>query len=307
MKELRVSYYTIAVYVQTILEMPRPPSRATSPTHLFILSRFSSRARSNTNPPHPSQPLIDQRTLAAAFQTIDAKYRIAWECADLLIELGTGSNSSEAGQSAHTIAATPASGTAKPTPTPAPERQKNRERAVTLAGDEGKPDFTNMGSGAGSSPMTDNLPLANAPALLSWRASTGRHDLGQRQLFLLKEMLNNAESARDGTRPGILEAAADAWGWDTGEGMESSLTLSMEESVVASVSSPTKTQRVSRLGMTGIRDMLRSLTRSHAHMHVPPVPILSAAQSSTTLSTESCDVQSRYGDNHPYNAIGPTL
>ncbi|KAI5119246.1 hypothetical protein M0805_008797 [Coniferiporia weirii] len=309
MKELRAGYYMLATQVQDILETPPLPTRATSPTNLFNLSRSSSRARSNTNPVHPPPPLIDHRTLATSFQTIDSKYRIAWECADLLIELGTGSSSLETAQSAP---ATTVPATGKAALNPAPDRQKNRERAVTLAGDEGKPDFSGMGSGPGSSPKTGNPP----PALLSWRASTGRHDLGQRQLFLLKEMLNNAESAREGTRPDILDAAAYErshlatqwnWGWDAGEGMESSLTLPTDESgAAASVTSPAKTRRYSRLGMTGFRDMLRSLTRSHAHARMS-APAMEGAQSSTTLSTESSfDTQSRHGENQSYNTVaGP--
>jgi hypothetical protein len=40
----------------------------------------------------------------------------------------------------------------------------------------------------GGSPLTS--PLTSRPSM-SWRASMGRHDLSQRQLVLLREMLNN--------------------------------------------------------------------------------------------------------------------
>ena len=88
MKELRSNYYTLATQIQSKLEIPRPPSRTTSPTTFFNFSRPVSRARSNTNPPPP--PRIDYGLLALSFRTIDSKYRVAWECAELLIDLGTG-------------------------------------------------------------------------------------------------------------------------------------------------------------------------------------------------------------------------
>ncbi|KAH8109655.1 hypothetical protein DFH11DRAFT_1515349, partial [Phellopilus nigrolimitatus] len=283
MRELRTTYYTFAQQIQTMLDTPSSPSRATSPTNLFNLPRPASRARSNTSPSSP--PTIDCRSLVASIQIIDSKYAIAWECAELLIELGTGS-------APEPVQPTPVAGASKSAP--ASSRQKNRERAVTLAGDEGKPDLAEM------SPKTASPPLASPPALLSWRASTGRHDLGQRQLFLLKEMLNNAEPAKEGAKFDIPESEqlVSQWGWD--EGMDSTLTLPTEESGHTNASSPTKKKRrSSRLGMTGIRDMLRSLKRNHVRASRPE-----GTQSSATVSTESSfDSHQKHHENHPYNTV----
>lgn len=282
MKDLRSNYYTLATQIQAMLEYPQQPSRATSPTAFFNFSRPVSRARSNTNPPPP--PRIDYGLLALSFRTIDSKYRIAWECAELLIDLGTGA----------TTGIPPDTSPPPSLPTsksdPASVRGKNRERAITLAGDEGKPAL------AGIDPkMRDPFP-ATPPALLSWRASTGRHDLNQRQLFLLKEMLNNAESAKEGAALEIPEPGAFAPHWRLGEGMESNLTLPTEESASASNISPQKKRPSSKLGMTGIRDMLRSLKRNHSRANQAD-----PAQSSTTLSTESSlNTQARNCENYPY-------
>ncbi|EFI26550.1 hypothetical protein CC1G_15763 [Coprinopsis cinerea okayama7 len=75
------------------------------------------RKRSNTNPdqaqpPQPTQPILsaqDQankaayKDLATAFYTINSKYRISWECAELLVELGsTGASGGGGGGSATT-------------------------------------------------------------------------------------------------------------------------------------------------------------------------------------------------------------
>lgn len=282
MKELRTNYYNLATQVQTMLEYPQPPSRATSPNTFFNFSRPVSRARSNTNPPPP--PRIDYGLLALSFRTIDSKYRIAWECAELLIDLGTGATTGIPPD------ASPPASLPTSKSDPASVRVKNRERAITLAGDEGKPVLAGIDSNS-----RDPFP-ATPPVLLSWRASTGRHDLNQRQLFLLKEMLNNAESAKEGVALEIPEPGSFPPNWRLGEGMESNLTLPTEESASASNASPQKRRPSSKLGMTGIRDMLRSLKRNHSRASQPD-----AAQSSTTLSTESSmNTQARNYENYPY-------
>ena len=163
------------------------PHRVLPPPSFFNLPRPLSRPRSNTNPTANDPPAPQ---LASAFYTINSKYRISWECAELLIELGSG------------MAGTTAT-TAPPTSVSAPamrsggsiDGKKSRERAITLAGDEArsKPPTPTPGSSAGMN--TDpSPPLASPPSLL-WRTSTGRHDLSQRQLVLLKEMLNNPDSS----------------------------------------------------------------------------------------------------------------
>src|SRR6266852_5699675 len=60
------------------------------------------------------------------------------------------------------------------------ESRKNRERAITLAGD-------------GPKPPTFNIPPTADPRNLAWCASTGWNDLSQRQLVILPEMLYNPD------------------------------------------------------------------------------------------------------------------
>ncbi|EJC99412.1 uncharacterized protein FOMMEDRAFT_142737 [Fomitiporia mediterranea MF3/22] len=284
MQELRSSYLLIASQIQSILDAPRPPSRAASPTgSLFGLSRSNSRARSNTNPPPP--PSIDYKGLARGFRAIDTKYSIAWECADLLIELGTGNVAEPSTKPVTTITQTE-----NDTVT---GRSKNRERAVTLAGDEGKPDLSLTNGHSPKSPAG-----GSSPVLASWRATSGKHDSGYRQLYLLREMLNNAESVKDGAQLDIPDVPQWA---TTDEAMDSSLTLPTDESAVTSPrpSSPAKKKRPSRL--VGIRDMLRSLKRSTARA-LQNQPEGNVMNSSTTISTESSfkNNHPRRMENHPY-------
>jgi hypothetical protein len=69
--------------------------------------------------------------------------------------------------------------------------KKSRERAITVAGDEARSKPPTPTSGSSGGVNTNPSPPLASPPSLSWRASTGRHDLSQRQLVLLKEMQNN--------------------------------------------------------------------------------------------------------------------
>ena len=157
------------------------------------------------------------KSLVEAFWNITSKYRISWECAALLIELGSGSGGGDGG----VMSAPPSAAT---TSVSAPVIQqhlagtgegkmsslKERERAITLVGDESKPSTTPptqnetqtqsqpssaVFSMTGSSSILGGVQVANdtssGPPSMSWRASTGRHDLSKRQLMLLREILNN--------------------------------------------------------------------------------------------------------------------
>ena len=84
--------------------------------------------------------------------------------------------------------------------------------------------------------------------------------LNQRQLFLLHDMLNKSDSS-----PTMLanlqipeEGTAVNRGWRWGEAMSSTITLPSEDSGRNSSSAK---RRYSRMGMSDLRDMLRSLTR----------------------------------------------
>ncbi|KAJ3750420.1 hypothetical protein DFH05DRAFT_1467183 [Lentinula detonsa] len=331
--------------------------------------------------PHPDT----YKHLAAAFYTINSRYKIAWECAELLIELGggpasameegTGSSPGVINESVHPSSVSgnvfhgrPPTSTSAPTAlgsVGSSQAKKSRERAITLSGDEsssskpgtptpdaGLPNYFSPLSGptSGSTSMAANTSTFNsAPASMpnmAWRASTGRHDLNQRQLLLLREMLNNpdstfvSESVPPGqqplqpppsshrtqfdesmnspmlTTPSALPTATDEvnreWRW--GEGMNSStITLPSEESSVPSgfgldrlgaggiSSNPDdphgnkknrKTSRSSRLrGMSGLRDMLRSLTRNQNHQSNLMNASTMVPPSTTSLGTEESSIE----------------
>ena len=179
---------------------------------------------------------VAYKRFVEAFWGINYKYRVSWQCAELLIELGNGSSGGD-GDGSGVISAPPSTST---TSALAPVIQqhlsgaggegqifnlKGRERAITLAGDESKHSTTpplsptahhepqthcqsqpssaivstgsdSMTSGMHSENATSNggPPLAS-PLSMSWRASTGGHDLSQRQLVLLREILNSHGSA----------------------------------------------------------------------------------------------------------------
>ncbi|KAF6751947.1 hypothetical protein DFP72DRAFT_906614 [Ephemerocybe angulata] len=218
-------------------------------------------------PTSSSSPLVSSQAaykeLATALYTINSKYRISWECAELLIELGGGTKDSAdgAGSDNTNSKGNPISPTATAGPShsgisnmasasavalpvsvsPGMQRStsKNstRERAVTLAGDDRSPtpvsrpgsrvgsygashnhyapplssplhSSTGGGFDAGivnassSTPAVPAVPSAMGPpgpplaSPSNWRASTGRHDLSQRQLTLLKEMLSQEGPVR---------------------------------------------------------------------------------------------------------------
>ena len=165
------------------------------------------------------------------------------------------------------------------------------------------PDSKSMTGGIHSGNATSNggpppaSPIAS-PRSMSWRASTGRHDLSQRQLVLLREMLNNngdasivCSSDNEGglPPPPHLPIPADEsylstaspypspysqfvnrdWRW--GDARNSTITLSEDqESGFGSEGrgrdrkmDKEKKRRSVKLGMGGIRDMLRSLKKGH--------------------------------------------
>jgi serine/arginine repetitive matrix protein 2 len=255
--------------------LPSPESApATAPPRsasaAFFQPRSRSRQRSNTNPisvPGPRQDLND------ALVALGMKYRIYWECADILIELGGGSSGSASGaqMQRESTSAPAVSNACSSSSSSSNPRPKGRERAITLAGDESKPQPIAVAGLNGVSGSGTHNP--------AWRASTGRHDLNTRQLVLLKEMLGNPDSqvqegpvtARSAPSPGLGSmytgtAVNRQWKW--GDVMSSTLTLPSEESTPTDVlsSDPAEAQqqkkRVSRVA-AHMRDMLRLLKRKH--------------------------------------------
>ena len=331
-----------------------PLQRATSPSFFanlsFKASRSRNRPRSNTNPTPPAtlqpEPSTRQsieltrsqnayKELSVAFYSINSRYRISWECADLLIELGGAGGSNTASANDSVISAPPTSTSAPIVPLSQAPRsvgtKKSRERAITLAGDETKPTPTlSTISGSNSLPgstlhanrTSSDPPLASPPSN-SWRASTGRHDLSQRQLVLLREMLNNSNAAtsangdshlsipEESVRPPMHSLHAINRDWRWGDARNSTITLPSEESAGLCYDGSYRTsiererdrkRRSGRLGMAGLRDMLRALKR-HAESgnggpdgpSSPPASQIlpkegrlpSMTQSTTSLSTES--------------------
>ncbi|KAJ7138187.1 hypothetical protein C8R44DRAFT_766994 [Mycena epipterygia] len=308
LKELQGTYQTLVLEVQGILDMhvlhpsqlkekEKEPTRVSSPT-------FFKRHRSNTSSSNPNvpSPAIQQQTqaqtqqqaykqLASAFYTINSKYRISWECAELLIELGGGGSASSPPS---TSTSAPAMQSVGGSDGLRSGKSKARERAITLQDDAKVPVPPSPAplTTAASVGAVPGPPLAS-PSNLAWRASTGRNDLSQRQLLLLKEMLGSPvpggpddSFAEDGIPEEVIAAVAAAgstnnvnrdWRW--GDAMNSTVTLPSEESgVQGGASAKQKKRRSSRLRMSGIREMLRSLTKGGT----PPVPV-----SSTSVSTES--------------------
>ncbi|KAF4580023.1 hypothetical protein EYR36_001843 [Pleurotus pulmonarius] len=303
LKDLQAEYHSLVLEVQGILDAqaqafahqpPATQSRSISPT----IFPFGRRHRSNTNPsntPGSASPHHNYKQLASAFYTLNSKYRITWECAELLMELAGGAQPSATSGPTSSVSAPVVPGVGA-------SGLKGRERAITLAGDESKPPTPTPGSAPSSS--QHGPPLAS-PTNMAWRASTGRHDLSQRQLVLLKEMLNNADSSFVGDDVITEEARASStmvnreWKW--GDAMNSTVTLPSEEtSASASASVAAKKRRSSRLGMTGLRDLLRSLKRGHTETIIPPpLPIPS---STLSFSTEE-SLDSRDGHRYPHPHI----
>ncbi|KAJ8585692.1 hypothetical protein M405DRAFT_935862 [Rhizopogon salebrosus TDB-379] len=269
LKELQTLYHHLVVEVQTVLESASL-SRATSPP-MMHLARPRSRLRSNTE---PRSSFSEHKQLTAALNAITIKYRIPWECAELLIELGGGTPSP----------ASPPTSVSAPTVQAELDLRKNRERAVTLSGDESKPPPVFVASGSSN----------------FWPASTGRHDLSQRQLVLLRDILNST----DGALPNDVLTQEEPlvnrqWRW--GDAMSSTVTLPSEEFMQGPHDG--KKRRYSRLGMSGLRDMLRSLKRTHSvQSPLPlPLPMQPPPASTTSLSTQSsigCQSHHHYSHAH---------
>ena len=269
-----------------------------------------------------------------AFCSINYKYRVSWECAELLIELGSGSVGADS-DGGGVVSAPPSATTSVSAPAIQQHlagtggegtvfNLKGRERTITLAGDESKQSTTpplsptanyepetqyqslppsaivstvsnsiSVGidtcdtTSNGGSPLTGPL---TSPSSTSWRASTGRHDLSQRQLVLLREMMNNNGDAnvvgafdnegellpppaeeglelRPSTYPSPYSQVVNRdWKW--GDARNSTFTFSEDQESGIGVGGDGKVDKGKRrrsvkLGMGGIRDMLRSLKKGH--------------------------------------------
>ena len=339
------------------VEKPLSPSTSSPKFFTQLKSRPKTRARSNTvgstthSPDVLDSASLDDAVTASqvaykrfleAFWSINYKYRVSWECAELLIELGSGSSGGD-GDGGGVISAPPSAAT---TSVSAPAIQqhlasaggegntfnlKGRERAITLAGEhsttpplsptthhesqtqcQSQPSSAIISTGSNSmpggihsgNPANNGGPQLASPPSMSWRASTGRHDLSQRQLVLLREMLNNnggasvvdASDNEGGLRPSPLPphfptpAEEDPelrpstvspypspysqfvnrdWKW--GDARNSTITFSEDQESEFGAEGgrrdrkmdKEKKRRSGKLGMGGIRDLLRSLKKGH--------------------------------------------
>ncbi|KIM35749.1 hypothetical protein M413DRAFT_325892 [Hebeloma cylindrosporum] len=345
LKELQLTYQALVRDVQGIIEsnlhlqppsqpspallpLPIQPTSSSSSTGFFSQLKVKTRGRSNTNPTPDEISLVQSqreqrerereqqrvsryKELAAAFYTLNSKYRISWECAELLIELagGGGAGAGDSGGTGAGISTTTSwggvGGTAPPAEflLPSPNeimggagagadlgvgmggKKRSRERAITLAGDEAKPTPSSSSSiPAALSASSSSMPSNNANN--SWRASTGRHDLSHRQLVLLREMLNNSNATADVTTtatPEDVEAEVEElvmmpshlnreWRW--GDAGNSTVTLPSSE--VEEQQQRGGKRRSGR--MSGIRDMLRALKRSAGATTASPPPLPATEQ-----------------------------
>lgn len=216
---------------------------------------------------------------------LEHEYGIWWECAELLVELGGGSGAGTASNPNLAAHATLTLNT--PVAGPFKELAAGGEppsvlRHMTSMSEPGSIFEQALPAAATSK----GPPQASPPHPSQWRASTGRHDLSARQLRLLKDMLNTPD-------PASLPYAAGPYGHGPGyphlhpypysvaepEGGQpwaawnpSALTLPSEESSTdphgpgaASVvkgEGKQKKRRVNRLGMLGLREILRGLKRN---------------------------------------------
>ncbi|KAF9652806.1 hypothetical protein BDM02DRAFT_3266153 [Thelephora ganbajun] len=280
LKELQGTYSSLILEIHTILHAesrpmtPAVPSRSTSPVNFFTPRR---RSRSNATTMPPSAQI---RTITTSMTELQSKFAITWECAELLIELGGGSTvpsriSKVQSKSSLASKVFPTSNSAPPEMMNSIGR-RGRERAITLGGDEQKPAPPENEQKSNTMPAT---PRHSG----DWSNTSGNNDLNSRQLLLLREMLNhpdaddNPQSVLERLR--LLDSQVNRdWAW--GGPMGSTITLPPSDgsshnrhATTPNDRSPTKKRRTSRLGMSAVRDMLRSLKRSvteanqHQHQH----------------------------------------
>ena len=99
-----------------------------------------------------------RKQFAASFFHLDHKYKVSWECAELLIELGGGPPASPSQPNSSTLPSAQLMH-----PGDSINSRKSRERAITLAGDESAPPLSMSIAG----PSTTSPPG-------EWRGSAGR-------------------------------------------------------------------------------------------------------------------------------------
>jgi serine/arginine repetitive matrix protein 2 len=116
------------------------------------------------------------------------------------------------------------------------------------------------------------------------RSDLSRNDLSQRQLVILREMLNSPDGARQILEDAIVDRDC---AWRLGDAMSRTATL------LSGSASPTKKKRRrSKMGMGGLREMLKALKKTHPPPPLPP----SSASASTASSIDKSKPSSSHSD-----------
>ncbi|KAH8813375.1 hypothetical protein DL96DRAFT_1625923 [Flagelloscypha sp. PMI_526] len=187
-------------------------------------SSASTSSNNHINNGQPRSTASAHKHLFSEFVTINSKYRITWECAELLIELGgAGSSSSASGADTPHSTSDGLGPVKSSTSAPTALTLVGRERAITLTGEGSRSSspalfLANVANGTSSNNTNNGIPSSTSTSNPSsatgsvftkptssigmgmtkesgWRASTGRHDLSSRQLALLKEILGSPTQA----------------------------------------------------------------------------------------------------------------
>lgn len=218
-------------------------------------------------------PSRDIGRVANRLNTIDERYGLWWECADVLVELGGGGSNGGGSGARETTTSTSSGDKVGSSAEPGKETKivNGRERAITLAGNQPAPTVEPAGKKD------------------QWDKERG--ELSPRQLMILREMLStpNPSSLSIPLPPTTTTAAPAKTGYLNAlhpGGTASAITLPSSsssshvhglgqgpnsQSVVklparkashasqAATTGPGKIRRASRAGITGIRDLLKHL------------------------------------------------
>ena len=174
--------------------------------------------------------------------------------------------------------------------------QSQPSSTVVSTGSDSMPGGMHSGNATSNGDPLLASPVTSPPSLF-WRASTGRHDLSQRQLVLLREMLDNggANIVRtsdneeglppppphfpipvDDLRPSSVSPYPPPYSqfvnrdWRWGDSRNSTITFSEDQESGFGAEGRRRDRKMDKekksgvkLGMSGLRDMLRSLKKSH--------------------------------------------
>ncbi|KAG8903210.1 hypothetical protein FRB99_003590 [Tulasnella sp. 403] len=299
LKDLQNMYKTLVLSIQLALEEGGPGQAEQ-------LGSGHGVRPPGAGPPQILNKDISRLHTTEALKKLDEHYSLWWECADLLIDLGSGTvggmipeANATGGDERNTEHAPKSNPSASTT-----ALGKARERAVTLGGETTS--YSSAATAAKVSLSSSQGSLPNGHP--HWRASTGRQDLSQRQLVLLKEMLNTPDPStltlpdvsktskpttpsldpslqldsflpdmvdeshpyRQSYRPHhsaasaltLLESSASSSAPSRSRGGMPSTSDFTHNMPMSPPKGESKLRRASRVGLTGLRDMLRSLKKA---------------------------------------------